>query len=179
MIIGRGDISKALVDRDDVTWFASGVSNSRETSPKAYQREMELLFRMPRDRHLVYFSSLCIYYGQNEYARHKRIMEQTIRNHFPGYTIVRIGNIDWGENPNTLINYLRAHPMADVKPVYRHILSQEEFKYWMGLIPVPGKNEMNIPGDRVWVPDLFRSLHPNHSAQVYNINDLTPNNADY
>jgi len=34
MIIGNGDIGKALKDRDDVVFFASGVSNSQETDEK-------------------------------------------------------------------------------------------------------------------------------------------------
>lgn len=155
MIIGHGDISSALTDRPDVTFFASGVSNSKETNVNAFQREMKLLMSQPKDRHLVYFSSLCIYYAKTEYSRHKRIMEATIKNHFAGYTIIRLGNIDWGSNPNTLLNYLRANPQAPRQSVYRHIISLKEFQYWVSLIPVPGKTEMNIPGLMVWVPDLI------------------------
>lgn len=160
MIIGKGDIATALNDREDVIFFASGVSNSKETSPDAFQRELRLLMNQPKDKHIVYFSSLCIYYAKTEYARHKRIMENTIRNHWPGYTIVRIGNIEWGSNPHTLINYLKANPEARVQNVNRHIISLGEFWYWMDLIPVPGKNEMNIPGRMVYVPDLMKELHP-------------------
>lgn len=158
-IIGTGDIASVLVDRPDVTFMASGVSNSRETHPNAFQRELQLVMSLPRDRHLVYFSSLCIYYAQTEYARHKRIMENTIRSHFPGYTIIRLGNIDWGKNPNTLINYLKAHPGAYAQETYRHIVSKEEFLYWVSMIPVPGYNEMNVPGKMVWVPELMKQLH--------------------
>jgi hypothetical protein len=122
-----------------------------------------------KTKHLVYFSSLCIYYSKTEYARHKRIMENTIKSHWPGYTIVRIGNIDWGSNPHTLINYLKAHPEAKAQPVNRHIISLGEFWYWMDLIPVPGKNEMNIPGRMVYVPDLMKELHPVTNYEANNI----------
>jgi len=159
MVIGKGDIASVITDREDVIFFASGVSNSKETSPNEYQRELKLLMSQPKDKHLVYFSSLCIYYLKTEYARHKRIMENTIKAHWPGYTIIRLGNIDWGKNPNTLVNYLRMHPDAHVQKTYRHIIGVHEFKYWISMIPVPGRNEMNIPGRMVWVPDLMKQLH--------------------
>ena len=161
-IIGSGDIASALTDRPDVIYFASGVSNSREERPIEFEREMKLLLSQPRSIHLVYFSSLCIYYGKTEYARHKRIMESTIRNHFGAYTIIRLGNIDWGSNPNTLINYLKAHPEAEIKNVYRHIVSLDEFKYWLNFIKPGTKNEMNIPGRMVFVPDVFDLNHDYH-----------------
>lgn len=174
MVIGKGDIASVITDREDVIFFASGVSNSKETRQNEYRRELKLLMEQPKSKHLVYFSSLCIYYLKTEYARHKRVMEHTIKEHWPGYTIIRLGNIDWGTNPNTLINYLRAHPNANVQNVYRHIVSLDEFKYWLSMIPVPGQNEMNIPGQRVWVPELVKKLQVNR----YDINQLEPNNID-
>lgn len=171
MIIGHGDIATALHDREDVIFFASGVSNSKETNPGPYQRELSLLMKQDKAKHIVYFSSLCIYYLKTEYARHKRIMENTIRNHWNSYTIIRLGNIDWGNNPNTLINYLKRNPNATVQNVNRHIVSLGEFWYWLDMIPVPGKNEMNIPGRMVFVPDLMKELHPAKQ-------DIEPNNID-
>lgn len=158
MIIGKGDIASVLTDRDDVIYFASGVSNSKCKDTYEFDREMRLLLSQPRNIHLVYFSSLCIYYGKTEYARHKRIMETTIRTHFGAYTIVRLGNIDWGKNPNTLINYLRSHPESVVQNTYRHVVSLDEFKYWIGMIKPGTKNEMNIPGKMWFVPELAKSL---------------------
>lgn len=161
MIIGSGDIASALVDREDVTFFASGVSNSKETHPNAYQRELKLLMIQPKDKHLVYFSSLCIYYLNTEYARHKRIMEKTIATHFNSYTIVRIGNIEWGKNPNTLINFLKANPYTEPQPVWRYILSYKEFQHWMKMIIVPGRDTMNITGRLTFVPHLMMDLKGN------------------
>jgi hypothetical protein len=158
LIIGTGDISTALTDREDVIFFASGVSDSSCQNVDEYYREQNLLFRQPKDKHLVYFSSLCIYYKDSMYANHKKGMEQSVKNHWASYTIVRLGNISWGKNPKTLINYLKAHPEAPIQNTYRHVISLEEFKYWMNLIIVPGRNEMNIPGVMWFVPDLFKTL---------------------
>lgn len=93
-IIGNGDLASVLTDREDIIFFASGVSNSKEERPIEFEREMKLLLQQPRNKHLVYFSSLSIYYAKTEYARHKRIMEKTIRNHWESFTIIRLGNID-------------------------------------------------------------------------------------
>lgn len=158
MILGRGDIASVLTDRPDVTFMASGVSNSKETHPEPYQRELRMLMGLPKYRHLVYFSSLCIYYLNTEYARHKRIMEKTIASHFESYTIIRLGNIDWGKNPNTLINYLKAHPEAIIQSCYRHIISIDEFRYWVAMIRIGQKDTMNIPGRMVFVPALARLI---------------------
>lgn len=162
MIIGSGDIGSVLKDREDVLFFASGVSNSAETRKSEFNREFNLLMNQDWNKHLVYFSSLSIYYSGSDYTRHKISMEHNIRFYFKNYTICRIGNIDWGCNPNTLINYLTRKISNDepyeVKEVYRHIISKDEFLYWMDLIPVGLKNEMNIPGRRVFVPDLVKEI---------------------
>ena len=157
-IIGNGDLASAIIDRPDVTFMASGVSNSRCTNVDEYHRENKLLFKQPKNVHLVYFSSLCIYYTDTMYANHKRATEQMIINRFNSYTIMRIGNIDWGKNPNTLINYLRSNPDAKVQNTYRHIISLDEFKYWLNMIIVPGRDIMNVPGKMVFVPDLMNEL---------------------
>lgn len=159
MIIGKGDIATVLTDSEDITWFASGVSNSKEKDTRKFARELQLLMNQPKDKHLVYFSSLCTYWSKTEYARHKRIMEDTIKRHWQSYTIVRLGNIDWGINPHTLINHFKSHPDAITQPVYRHVVSLEEFKYWMQFIHINTKNEMNIPGKMWFVPDLKKYIN--------------------
>lgn len=166
MIIGSGDISSVLVDRNDVTFFASGVSDSSCTDPVKFEREKSLLLEQPRHIHLVYFSSLCVYTSKTVYANHKRVMENLVRNTFASCTIVRLGNIDWGENPHTLLNYLCNHPEAPVLHVYRHIVSKGEFLYWMNLIPVGKRNEMNIPGKMWFVPDLVDMIRLNDRKHV-------------
>jgi hypothetical protein len=156
-IIGHGDIASVLTDRDDVTFFASGVSNSQCCDMADFLREAKLLGTMPKAKHLVYFSTLSIYYESSLYVAHKIQMERLIKK-FKTSTIIRIGNTTWGKNPNTFINYLRDHPEAEVKKVWRHIIDKEDFLYWVNLIPVGRKSEMNITGRRIWVPDYINEL---------------------
>lgn len=158
MIIGSGDIASVIPDREDVTFFASGVSNSGCTDEKEYEREKLLLWKISYHSHLVYFSSLSIYYSKGRYVDHKREMEWIIRERFNSYTIIRIGNISWGKNPHTLINYLKAHPEAPIQEVWRFIVDLDEFLYWLSVIPVGQRNEMNITGRMVWVPSLAKQL---------------------
>jgi hypothetical protein len=161
MIIGTGDIASVITDMEDITFFASGVSDSKCTDPAKFKREVDLLKKMPRHQHLVYFSTLSIYYNCNPYVAHKKRMEQLVKDLFNTFTIVRIGNIRWGNNPNTLINYLIEHPKADIQQVWRHIVDKDEFKYWINLIKPGESTEMNIPGQMVWVPFLFKTIHGN------------------
>jgi hypothetical protein len=153
-LVGRGDIASVLPERDDLLFFASGVSNSGETRESEYEREFDLLLEQPRTAHIVYFSSLAVFYSHTRYAQHKRDMEALVRQSFPFYTIIRIGNITWGTNPYTLINYLRAHPEAELQDTYRYIVNKEEFLYWVSLIP-DWSCEMNIPGKRMKVQEVY------------------------
>lgn len=175
-IIGHGDVASVLIDREDITFFASGVSDSKCTNPFQFKREENLLKEMPRHIHLVYFSTLAIYYNWNPYVAHKKRMEQMVRDLFQSYTIVRIGNISWGGNPNTLINYLRAHPEAEIQKTYRHIVDKEEFQYWLGMIPLKQRNEMNVPGRMVWVPTLAEALKYDDADTDWVYKILLPSN---
>lgn len=161
MIIGRGDISSAIIDRPDITFFCSGVSNSACVDYKEYNREIALIQEQTRFNHLVYFSSLCIYYSNTMYAKHKKYMEAYISFNFNSYTIVRLGNIDWGVNPHTLINYLKEHPEAEIQNVHRHIVTKKEFQYWITLIKPGNRDIMNIPGELTWVPTLVKLIKHN------------------
>ena len=158
MVVGNGDIASVIKDRGNITFFVSGVSDSKETRRKEFDREIDLLMDQPRLRHLVYVSTLAIYYSDSAYVRHKLHMEQIIRANFKSYTIFRIGNITWGDNPNTLINYLKYHPEAEIRPVYRYLLSKEEFTHWLTMVRVGEKDEMNVTGKCVFVPDLAEDI---------------------
>ena len=161
MIIGHGDIGTALkeVDRDDILFFASGVSNSKEVKEEEYQMEEQALLKQPRNAHLVYFSSLSVFYANTRYAQHKRHMEKVIKSKFKLHTIIRLGNIDWGDNPNTIINYLRSQYMQkkplEIQDVYRYVISKEEFLHWMRLIP-KWSCQMNLPGRMLKVSDIVK-----------------------
>ncbi len=159
MIIGNGDIAEVLqeVDRKDLLFFASGVSNSQEVREAEYKREIYLLSEQSISKHIVYFSSLCVFESDTEYARHKRTIEEIVKEEFRRYTIIRIGNITWGDNPHTLINFIRNkirnHEKFEIRDVYRYIVDKEEFLYWIRRIP-EWSCEMNIPGERLLVKDI-------------------------
>lgn len=158
-IIGHGDIASAIIDREGLTFFCSGVSNSRETRESEYQREENLLMTQDRNQHLIYFSSLCIFYVDNRYAQHKMHMEDLVKRYFEHYTIMRIGNIDWGVNPNTLINYFRGKSKEgepfEVQDTYRYVVDKDEFQYWVDMIP-SWNCEMNVVGRRMKVSEIVK-----------------------
>lgn len=159
-IIGHGDIACMLENADkDVLFFASGVSNSGETRESEYDREKALLLGQDRSKRLVYFGSLSIFYQDSRYSRHKREMEEIVRENFPEYCIVRIGNITFGSNPNTLINamrnkVLRGEPL-EIQDATRYIVDRDEFLHWVELIP-NFNCEINIPGRRMTVREVVK-----------------------
>lgn len=154
-IVGDGDIASVLPDKERLLFFASGVSNSQCTDEKEYQREIDLLLEQPRSAHIVYFSSIGVLDGSSRYYRHKRDMELTIKINFLRHCIIRIGNISWGDNPHTLINYLKNHPEAELKDEYRYICGKEELLYWINKIP-DFSCELTIVGERLKVKDVYR-----------------------
>lgn len=161
MIVGNGDIASALreVDRDDTVFFASGVSNSAETRESEFQRETDLLLKFQDDdRRLVYFSSLCVFYADTLYARHKKHMERMVK-HIPMHTIIRLGNITWGDNPYTIINFfrnkIRNKEIITIRDEYRYIIDKDEFVHWIKMIP-QWNCEMNITGNRMKISDIVK-----------------------
>ncbi len=159
MIVGNGDLASVLQDNPKKLFFASGVSNSSEDREFQYEREKNLLKFQRKDLQIVYFSSLAVFTTDTRYFRHKLEMENLVKE-FPHYAIVRIGNISWGDNPNTLINSMRyrLHNKLElnVRDEYRYIVDEEEFLYWVGLLP-EWNCEMNITGKRMKVWDVVRT----------------------
>jgi phage pi2 protein 07 len=160
MIIGNGDLASVLKDREDLLFFASGVSNSQETRESEYDRERDLLLSQPRSLRLVYFSSIRVFYPEaNRYTTHKKEMEQLVKETFPKYTIIRLGNIDWGTNPHTIINFFRnqrkeGEPLQ-IQDAYRYVIGKEEFLSWMDMIP-DWNCEMNLTGRRMKVAEIVK-----------------------
>ena len=157
MIIGNGDIASVLPKNDKKLFFASGVSNSQETRESEFQREKDLLLRQKREPHLIYFSSLAVLYGKNRYAKHKREMELLVKKEFPLHTIMRLGNITWGTNPHTIINFFRNQlakgKSIKIEDTYRYIIDKDELLHWIEMIP-NWSCEMNIPGRRMKVSQI-------------------------
>lgn len=159
MILGTGDIAKILNDREGALFFASGVSNSSEFRPEAFSREIDLLMIQPQNLCIFYFSSISIYLKDSPYTAHKRKMERLIRSNWNNFNIIRLGNISWGTNPNTFINYLRAKKNAGeeihVVDEYRYLISQEELLLLTDNLPLIGQNEINVFGKMAKVKDLI------------------------
>lgn len=163
MIIGDGDIAQALkeVDRSDLIFFASGVSNSQETRTEEFDREKQLLFDThfaDEDKRIVYFGSLSIFYSDTPYARHKKKMEDYVKM-FKNYTIIRLGNITFGNNPHTIINSMKAQKARGeelrIENTYRYVVGKEEFLYWIKMIP-DFNVEINVPGERLTINELVK-----------------------
>lgn len=150
-----------MEDRENRNFFASGVSNSREWRRSEYEREQKLLLAQDRKKHLIYFSSLSVFYSGSRYAVHKMLMEDLVKQNFETNTIVRLGNITWGKNSNTIINFfknkIKNNEPYEIKDVYRYLVDKDEFLYWINLIP-DWSCEMNIPGRRVKVAQIVKEI---------------------
>lgn len=164
MVIGSGDIASALkdLDRNDFIFFASGVSDSQCTDVDPFNREKDLIINNRHtDKRLVYFSTLSIFDKKSLYTGHKLWMEYYIRKKFANYCIIRIGNIAWGNNPKTVVNYFR-NAIRNNDPVvlrdeYKYICTLEDFKYWIKKIP-DFNCEMNVTGERIHAKELYERL---------------------
>lgn len=124
MIIGNGILANAIrfYDREDVIFFASGVSNSLEKNPAEFEREISLLksvMNQHPDKKLIYFSTCSIYDASktaSPYVMHKLTIEKIISEQHSNFIIFRVGNaVGRGGNPNTLINFLKSSILSENK----------------------------------------------------------------
>lgn len=156
MICGSGDIAKVLNDRKEFLFFAAGVSNSSETNDQRYLLESKILvsdisIANELGLSLIYFSSISVYFSTTRYTKHKQEMELLIKAACNNYTIIRIGNILWGSNPNTFINYIR-NKQAKGEPVqirdeWKYLISKEQLLFITDNLPLTGRNEISVFGD--------------------------------
>jgi hypothetical protein len=160
MIVGRGDIASVLNDRDGAIFFVSGVSNSNETRESQFMREIELLDKQDKTKCLFYFSTIALddINKKNEYHTHKRKMELLIKSNFENYNIIRIGNITWGSNPNTFINYIKnkknkGEPV-EIKDEYKYIIDKEQLVLLTDNLPLIGQNTICVFGRMAKVAEL-------------------------
>jgi len=164
MIIGRGTIASVLPDREDLLFFASGVSNSSETNESEYDREINLLLDQDKNAHLVYFSTLSLFYNSTRYTQHKKYMEELIKKRFKRYTIMRLGSPTWGSNENHLVAYFRGKLKRgepfQIWDTERYVLEKAEFLHWVNKIP-KWNCEMNVPGIRMNVQDIVKKYGKN------------------
>ena len=161
MIVGTGDIASVLNDRDGAIFFAAGVSNSSEKRESEFNREYELLNKQDKNKCIFYFSSIAIddISKNSEYLQHKRRMELFIKSNFENYNIIRIGNITWGTNPNTFINYIRnkiknGEPV-EIKDEYKYMIDKEQLVLLADNLPLIGQNQISVFGRIAKVKELI------------------------
>jgi hypothetical protein len=160
MIVGRGDIASVLNDRDGAIFFVSGVSNSNETRESEFMREIELLDKQDKTKCLFYLSSIAVddMSKNSQYLQHKRKMELLIKSNFENYNIIRIGNITWGNNPNTFINYIKnkknkGEPV-EIKDEYKYVIDKEQLVLLTDNLPLTGQNTICVFGRMAKVAEL-------------------------
>lgn len=137
MVVGSGLIASAFDEfKEDssVIIFASGVSNSGQTSQVEYAREEALLcahfdLKLP----LVYFSTCSVFdqsAANSPYVKHKLAMERLIEANGVPYTIFRLPIVvGRSRNPHTLTNFLH-DCIANGKPFELH---KNACRYLMGI----------------------------------------------
>jgi nucleoside-diphosphate-sugar epimerase len=129
MIIGNGMVAKRFESyktNDQFLIFASGISNSKNINPEAYERELILLqqsMKKNQEKILVYFSTCSIYDPGEEnskYVLHKKQIEHLIQKDQKRFYIFRVSNlVGQSGNRNTILNFY----------VY-HILNGINFDLW-------------------------------------------------
>jgi nucleoside-diphosphate-sugar epimerase len=110
MIVGNGMIAKnlACIDRSNVLFFASGVSDSLCTDKSEYEREIELLKNnLNTDKKFIYFSSIDEYILNSQYLLHKKEIQSIIQSQTDNHIIIKVPQlIGENGNPNNFINYI-------------------------------------------------------------------------
>lgn len=159
MIVGNGDIGSILRDRKGAILFAAGLSNSSWVDDLECSREYSLLLHQPKDKCMFYFSTISIALKETPYTVHKLAMELIVKRHWRNYNIIRIGNIDWGKNPHTFLNALRAKKAKgekfEILDEYRYMISKDQLLLLTDHLPLVGQNEINAFGYMKKVIDLI------------------------
>ena len=167
-IIGKGLIGKAFENSTadgDITIFASGISNSKETNLSLFDRELSLIhdsINYAPENLFIYFSTCSILSGEeNPYISHKILFEDAIREKSRRYLIIRLPQIVGLTTNNTLVSYF-----------VRSIINNTSVNIYNGLL----KNLLSVD-DVVRLTDevALRSDHFNTSitfASRYSISPL-------
>jgi len=116
MVIGRGMLAqtfRSYTENQQMIFFTSGVSNSKEQRSEEFQRETLLLATTLREmagKLVVYFSTTSCYdedVRDSPYVLHKQQMENLIKNSGNDFIIFRVSNIVGpSANKFTIVNYL-------------------------------------------------------------------------
>ena len=117
MLVGSGLIASAFLDykdNDDVIVIASGISNSKETDYKKYQREINMIGEFIGTKSkVIYFSTISVFDESLDslYVNH---IEKMISSNFDNYLIFRLPIvIGKTGNNNTFINNIKGKIISD------------------------------------------------------------------
>jgi nucleoside-diphosphate-sugar epimerase len=121
MIIGSGMIANAFLTKTflpGINIFASGVSNSNEVDPAAFDRESKMLeVYLGESNKLVYFSTCSVLDPElknSKYVSHKLQMESLIEQKSKNYLILRLPQVvGFTKNSNTLTNFIYESMVKD------------------------------------------------------------------
>lgn len=161
MIIGNGSIAGILNDREGFTFFAAGVGDSQCVDVNEYSKEAARFDSLSRKNMIVYFSSISIFISDTVYTRHKKLMEEHVKDTCVNYTIIRLGNIWECTNPNTFINKMqywkRNGKLTDgvIRDEWKYMISKEQLLFITDNLPVTGKHEISIFGEMKLVKDCI------------------------
>lgn len=143
MVIGNGLLARTFDhfrENEQVIIFASGVSNSKETDRRQFEKEVTLLHEICQqfpEAYLAYFSTTSINdpsVSSNEYVKHKLAIERYIADSRTSYHIFRLSNVvGTTDNPNTIFNFfsrkiINQEPFTLWKKAYRNLIDAEDVR---------------------------------------------------
>lgn len=160
MIIGSGNIAKALNDRSGIIFFAAGVSDSQCVDMKEYYRDRLRIFEYHDTGHMfVYFSTISVFTKVTPYTLHKLECERIITEHIRNYCIIRLGNLWWDKNPKTFINNIRSKKENgepyEIRDEWKYMISKEQLLFITDNMPLKGKHEISVFGEMKKVIDCI------------------------
>lgn len=116
-VIGNGFIAKKFrkysktLEKDGITIYAAGISNSSEKKVKEFSRELNKLKKFCKNlrNKIIYISTYSISdksRSKRRYVKNKIKIEKFIKRNCKNYLIIRLPEIvGFNKNPNTLTNY--------------------------------------------------------------------------
>lgn len=112
IIVGTGMIGKSLTDVDfgrPTLVLAAGVSDSQETRPEAFEREVSLVEHAivsHPDMHVLYCSTCSVDSGiQTPYIAHKLAMEKRVQSKAASSHVFRLPQVVGRVHNRTLVSY--------------------------------------------------------------------------
>jgi len=114
MIIGNGLLASSIknCDRDDMLFIAAGVSDSKCTDQREFDREKKLVIELVKehkDKIVVFFSSFSVsdpVMANSAYVITKLWLEDYVQQNCPRFLIIRLSNlVGQGGNSKNVFNF--------------------------------------------------------------------------